>query len=78
MNQAVGYLAVLILIWYVALTYGCISAHQPDASLENPPSNSELKGSILAVTCLVPTPTAKGITIAVTVSAAATYLGIRD
>lgn len=79
MNRALGYLFALILIWYVALTYSCITAHQPDnASLENPPSNEEVQDSIKAVTCLVPEPTAKGIGIAVVVSIGAGYLGVRE
>lgn len=79
MNRAVGYLFALILIWYVALTYGCITAHQPnEASLEDPPSNEELRESVMAVRCLVPEPTFKGVAIAVVVSFAAAYLGARE
>ena len=78
MSWVLGYLLGFILIWYVALTYGCITAHHPnDVSVENPPSNDELKQSILAVKCLVPAPTAKGIAIAVVTSFAAAYLGVR-
>lgn len=76
MTRALGYILGLILIWYVALTYGCITAHHPDdVSVENPPSNDELKQSVLAIKCLVPEPTAKGIAIAVVTSFAAAYLG---
>ena len=78
MNRALGYLFGLILIWYVALTYGCISAHHPEnASLENPPSNAELRETMMAVECLVPEPTIKGFAIAVVVTIAATALGVR-
>lgn len=79
MNRALGYLFAVILIWYVALTYGCITAHQPaEASLENPPTNEELGDPVMAITCLVPEPTGKGIAIAVVVSFAAAYLGGRE
>ncbi|WP_436348697.1 hypothetical protein [Natronorubrum sp. FCH18a] len=77
MTRAVVYLFALILIWYVALTYGCITAHQADVSLEDPPTNEEVRNSIMAVTCLVPELTVKGIAIAVVVSIAAGALGVR-
>lgn len=79
MNQAAGYLAAFILIWYVALTFGCIMAHQPhNASLKDPPSNAELTESVRAITCLVPEPTARGIGLAVVVTVAAGTLKIHD
>lgn len=78
MDRTIGYLFAFILIWYVALTYGCIDAHQPDnVSVENPPTNEEVRESIMAVKCLIPQPTVKGIAIAIVVSIAAGYLGAR-
>lgn len=78
MSRALGYVFAFILIWYIALTYGCITAHHPDdVSLDNPPTNDEIKQPILAIKCLVPEPTAKGIAIAVLTSFAAAYLGVR-
>lgn len=79
MNRPLAYLAALILIWYVSLTFGCIMDHQPDeASLENPPTTDELGRSFLAVRCLVPEPTLLGISIAMVVTLAAGYLGLQE
>lgn len=50
----------------------------PDiALLENPPTDEELTESVMAIEFLVPEPTATGIGIAVLVSLAAGYFGIR-
>lgn len=79
MNQAAGYLAAFIPIWYVALTFGCIMAHQPhDTSLKDPSSNAELTETVRAITCLIPEPTPSGIGLAVVVTVAADTLNIRD
>ena len=66
MNRALGLVFAFVLIWYIALTYGCITSHHPDeVSIKNPPSNEEVRESVKAIKCLVPTPTVKGIAIAV-------------
>lgn len=78
MNQGVGMLAAIILIWYLSLFYGCLDAHQPDASLNDPPNNGELEQSFRSVTCLSPQPTVKGVVIAIVLSLTAGYLGLND
>lgn len=76
--RQIAYLIGFFLIWYIALLSGCILDHQPDASVENPPSNEELEESIRAFECLVPEPTVEGVLIGVAVSLAAAYLGLQD
>lgn len=63
MNRAVGYVLALVLIWYLALFYGCISAHQTEASVGDPPSNEEVKETVASVRCIVSEPTVKGVAI---------------